>query len=72
MSETDTTIPGKQTLVFVLSVQGAGNATEIVPTFTFDLEGNEEDDKVTINGEKIIVSAKGKYNIQETFQIKLQ
>ena len=64
MSETDTTIPGKQTLVFVLSVQGAGNATEIVPTFTFDLEGNEEDDKVTINGEKIIVSAKGKYNIQ--------
>ena len=64
MSETDTTIPGKQTLVFVLGVEGAGNKTEIIPTFTFDLEGNEENDKVTITGEKIIVSAKGKYNIQ--------
>lgn len=64
MSETDTTIPGKQTLVFVLGVEGAGNKTEIIPTFTFDLEGNEENEKVTITGEKIIVSAKGKYNIQ--------
>ena len=64
MSETDTTIPGKQTLVFVLGIEGAGNKTEIIPTFTFDLEGNEENDKVTITGEKIIVSAKGKYNIQ--------
>ena len=64
MSETDTTIPGKQTLVFVLDVEGAGNKTEIIPTFTFDLEGNEENEKVTITGEKIIVSAKGKYNIQ--------
>ena len=64
MSEIDTTIPGKQTLVFVLGVEGAGNNTEIIPTFTFDLEGNEENDKVTITGEKIIVSAKGKYNIQ--------
>ena len=64
MSETDTTIPGKQTLVFVLGIEGAGNKTEIIPTFTFDLEGNEENEKVTITGEKIIVSAKGKYNIQ--------
>ena len=64
MSETDTTIPGKQTLVFVLGVEGAVNKTEIIPTFTFDLEGNEENEKVTITGEKIIVSAKGKYNIE--------
>ena len=64
MSETDTTIPGKQTLVFVLGIEGAGNKTEIIPTFTFDLEGNEENEKVTITGEKIIVSAKGKYNIE--------
>ena len=64
MSETDTTIPGKQTLVFVLGVEGAVNKTEIIPTFTFDLEGNEENEKVTIAGEKIIVSAKGKYNIE--------
>ena len=64
MSETETTIPGKQTLVFVLGVEGAGNRTEIIPTFKFSLEGNEESDKVTITGEKIVVSAKGKYNIQ--------
>ena len=64
MSETDATIPGKQTLVFVLQVYGAGNATEIIPTFTFDLEGNEDDEKVIIAGDTIIVSAKGMYNIQ--------
>ena len=46
MSETETTIPGKQTLVFLLQVYGAGNETEIVPTFKFDLEGNDEKDKV--------------------------
>ena len=71
MSETDTTIPGKQTLVFVLGVEGAGNKTEIIPTFTFELEGNEENDKVTITGDKIIVSAKGKYNIKLNRNVQL-
>mgnify|MGYP005795271303 CR=1 FL=1 len=64
MSEEGTTIPGKQTLVFVLQVEGAGNETKIIPTFNFKLEGNEETEKVTISGETITVSAKGKYNIQ--------
>lgn len=64
MSETETTIPGKQTLVFVLGVEGAENRTEIIPTFKFELEGNEEKDKIKLIGEKILVSAKGKYNIQ--------
>ncbi len=64
MTDTETTIPGKQTLVFVLQVYGAGNGTDIVPTFKFDLEGNEDKDKVIINGDKIIVSATGKYNIK--------
>ena len=64
MTDKETTIPGKQTLVFILSVQGAGNATEIVPTFTFDLEGNEDDEKAKVSGDAVIVSAKGKYNIQ--------
>lgn len=71
MSETETTIPGKQTLVFVLGVEGAGNKTEIIPTFTFELEGNEENDKVTITGDKIIVSAKGKYNIKLNRNVQL-
>ena len=64
MSETETTIPGKQTLVFVLQVEGAGNGTEIVPTFEFKLTGNTENEKIKISDEKITVSAKGKYNIQ--------
>ena len=71
MLETEITIPGKQTLVFVLGVEGAGNKTEIIPTFTFELEGNEENDKVTITGDKIIVSAKGKYNIKLNRNVQL-
>ena len=64
MSNTEITIPGKQTLVFVLKVEGAGNRTEIEPTFKFNLEGNNENEKISIVGAKTIVSAKGKYNIQ--------
>ena len=64
MSNTEITIPGKQTLVFVLKVEGAGNRTEIEPSFKFGLEGNNENEKVSLLGNKTIVSAKGKYNIQ--------
>ena len=64
MSNEETTIPGKQTLVFVLKVEGAGNRTEIEPTFKFYLEGNSENEKISTIGAKTIVSAKGKYNIQ--------
>ena len=63
MSTTETTIPGKQTLVFVLQVEGAVNNTEIIPTFNFCLEGNKENENVKIKGDSIIVSSKGKYNI---------
>ncbi len=64
MTDTEVTVPGKQTLVFVLKVEGAGNKTEIVPTFRFKLTGNDEADKVSLTGDTIKVSAKGKYNIQ--------
>ena len=64
MSEIETTIPGKQTLVFVLQVYGAGNGTEIVPSFNFKLTGNDDSDKKAITGETITVSAAGKYNVQ--------
>ena len=64
MPETETTIPGKQTLVFVLQVYGAGNKTEIIPTFNFMLTGNETSDEKAITGDKVIVSAVGKYNVQ--------
>ena len=71
MSETETTIPGKQTLVFVLQVYGAGNRTEIIPTFNFKLIGNEDSDKKTITGETITVSATGKFNIQLNRNVNL-
>ncbi len=64
MSEEEITIPGKQTLSFVLDIYGAGNKTEIIPTFIFGLEGNSASDRKTISGEKILVSAIGKYNVQ--------
>ena len=64
MPDTETTVPGKQTLVFVLQVEGAGNGTEIVPTFEFKLTGNEENEKIRITDEKITVSANAKYNVR--------
>ena len=64
MTDTEVTVPGKQTLVFVLKVEGAGNGTEIAPTFEFKLTGNDDNDKVTLTDEKITVSANAKYNVR--------
>ena len=64
LSETETTLPGAQTLVFVLKLYGVANDSEFAPTFTFNLAGNEEDEKTTITDSNITVSATGKYNIQ--------
>ena len=64
MSETEITIPGKQSLSFALDIYGAGNKTEIVPTFNFKLIGNSDNEKVSLKGETIYVSATGKYNVQ--------
>ena len=64
LSETETTLPGAQTLVFVLKLYGVANNSEFAPTFTFNLAGNEEDEKTTITDSNITVSATGKYNIQ--------
>ena len=55
----------KQILVFTASVLNASNESEISPTFTLNLAGNEEDEKVTVKDSDIVkVSAKGKYNIK--------
>ena len=42
MSTSATTIPGKQTLVFVVSILGASNETEFQPEFSIWLNGNED------------------------------
>ena len=65
MSTTDNTIPGKQTLVLVLKVEGAQNETKIKPEFKFWLEGNEDNDKYIINDiAEVTVSATPRYNVE--------
>ena len=64
VADTETSSSAKQTLIFVLQVYGAGNGTEIIPTFNFNIDGNTDDEKVTTTAEKVTVSAKGKYNIK--------
>ena len=65
MSTTDNTIPGKQTLVLVLKVEGAQNETKIKPEFKFWLEGNQDSEKYVINNvQEVIVSAIPKYNVE--------
>ena len=64
VADTETSSSAKQTLVFVLQVYGAGNGTEIIPTFNFSIEGNEDTEKATTTAETVRVSAAGKYNIK--------
>ena len=65
MSDTKVTIPGNQEVIFVLKVKNAVNGTKIQPTFTFMLEGNEENEKKEVKAPKeITVSATGRYNIK--------
>ena len=64
MSDNIVTIPGFQQVIFVLKVKGAKNGTKIQPTYTFKLEGNEENEIVTETVDEVTVSATGKYNIE--------
>ena len=64
LSSTEVTIPGKQTLEFFLKTEGIGNGTEIIPTFEFNLEGNNDNEKYTYIGNTVKVSAAAKYNIE--------
>ena len=64
MSDEQSATAGKQTLQFVLQVYGAKNNTEIIPSFKFSLEGNEESEKKELIAEKVRVSAIGKYNVK--------
>ena len=64
LQNTEITIPGKQTLEFVLKTEGIGNGTEIVPTFEFNLEGNNDDETYIFVGKTIRTSSTAKYNIE--------
>ena len=68
---TEITIPGKQTLEFVLKTEGIGNGTEIIPTFEFNLDGNNDDEKYTYTGSKIKASSTARYNIELKYNDQL-
>lgn len=63
MNKNSASIPGQQTLKIVLKVFGAQNGLEINPTFTVNLQGNEESEKKSITSKPVIVSAAPKYNV---------
>ena len=63
MSETNQSVPGKQTLLFIVSVGGASNETEITPTFNFKFQGDTDDEKRSTTAKTVKVSSKPKYDI---------
>ena len=63
MSTENTTVPGKQTLVFICKVLGAKNGTQFQPTIKVWLNGNSEEDKKEVVPDLVKVSAAPKYNI---------
>ena len=72
MSSSATTIPGKQTLVFVLSILGASNGIEFQPEFNIWLKGNEEIDYKKIVADKVKISAAPRYNVKIAQNSNLQ
>ena len=71
MSDNKITIPGKQAIPVVLKVDGAGNGTNIKPTFRLWMQGNETNKEnenyealeITDNN-PVVVSAKPGFNIK--------
>ena len=71
MTENQITIPGKQAIPVVLKVEGAGNGTNIKPTFRLWMQGNETNKEnenyealeITDNN-PVVVSAKPGFNIK--------
>ena len=63
LSTKEVTVPGKQTLVYVLQVLGATNGLDITPTFTTNLAGNNDSEKCVIIDSSTIVSAAPRLNI---------
>lgn len=64
LSSSEITVPGKQTLVFVLKILGAPNGLAIQPTFISNLFGNEENEKVSLQDTVVNVSAAPRYNVR--------
>ena len=63
LSTESLTIPGKQSLAFILNVYGVKNGTKFSPTFKTWLNGNLADQYATVVGEEITISSAPKYNV---------
>lgn len=66
------TIPGKQTLVFVVKLYGVKNGTTFKPTIKTWLNGNNEKYYATVIPDEVKVSAAPKYNVKITQNGNLQ
>ena len=64
MNKTVDTIPGKQTLVFVVNTNAAKNGTIINPSVKVWLNGNDNSEKQSIDLSPAIVSAAANYNLK--------
>ena len=65
MPEGEITIPGKQTLVFPLKIDGAANGTEATPYFKIWLQGNDTNEMIQLNDtDGFTVTAKPSYNVK--------
>lgn len=72
LSKDKTTIPGKQNIEFILKILGAPNGLQIVPTFTVNVAGNEENEKLSlIDDDPVTVSATPGLNISIEKSIRL-
>ena len=66
------TIPGKQTLVFVVKLYGVKNGTTFKPTIKTWLNGNDEKYYATVIPDEVKVSAAPRYNVKITQNGNLQ
>ena len=64
MNKTADTIPGKQTLAFVINTNAAKNGTIINPSVKVWLNGNDDSEKKSIDLPQAVVSATAKYNVK--------
>ena len=63
MKTNDTTVPGKQNLIFVAKVLGAKNGATLDPEFKMWLNGNKDEYKCVRHFTPITISAAAKYNV---------
>ena len=67
-----TTVPGKQTLVFVCKILGVANGIDFQPKIKLWLNGNSDEDKKEVVPDTVKISAAPKYNVVLKFNTNMQ